>query len=95
MNLRVPNLSYYLIYKRTNHKHFRPRSSNLYLYIRNIKYCTFDTIFRQHNIHLVFSTRKKKTVLNASFQDFSSTNMNNHKICFEKTINTYLKAKNF
>ena len=49
------------------------------LYIRNLKYCTFNTIFRQHNIHLVFSTYQhkykwilctEKLVLKASFQDF-------------------------
>ena len=37
---------------------------------------------------------QKKTVLNASFQDFWCTNINNHLSCFEKTINTYSKAKN-
>ena len=48
-----------------------------FLYIRNLKYCTVNTIFRQHNIHLVFSTCQHKykwilctenPVLNTSFQ---------------------------
>ena len=30
------------------------------VYIRNLKYCTLNTIFRQHNIHLVFSTCQHK-----------------------------------
>jgi hypothetical protein len=63
------------------------------LYIRNLKYCAFNTIFRQHNIHLVFSTCQhknkwilcsEKPVLNVSFQDFWCKNINNHLICFEK-----------
>ena len=75
-----------------------------YLYIRNLKYCTFNTIFRQHYIHLEFFTCQhkykwilstEKLGLNASFQDFWCTNTNNHLIGFEKTINIYLKAKNF
>ena len=54
-------------------------SRKLYLYIRNLKYCTFNTIFQQHNIYLVFSTYQQKykwilctekPVLNVSFQDF-------------------------
>ena len=35
-----------------------------------------------------------KTGFKPSFQDFLCININNHRICFEKTINTYLKAKN-
>ena len=63
--------------------------------------CIFNTIFRQHNI-IVFSTCQnkykwilstKKLVLIVSFQEIWCTNVNNHLICFEKTINTYLKAK--
>ena len=37
----------------------------------------------------------KKTVLNSSYQDFLCSNINNHLICYERTINTYLKAKKF
>ena len=73
----------------------------LVLYIRNLKYSHLTTIFRQHNIHLVSSTYKykwilctEKPVLNASFQDFLCTNINNHLFCFEKTVTTYLKTKN-
>ena len=59
------------------------------LYIKNLKYCSFKTIFRQHNIHLVFSTCQnkyklilctEKPVLNASFHDFWCTNIDNHLI---------------
>ena len=51
--------------------------TNVYLYIRNLKYAHLTPIFRQHNIHLVSSTYQhklilctEKLVLNASFQDF-------------------------
>ena len=49
------------------------------LYIRNLKCFTFNTIFRQHNIHLVFTTCQhkykwilcaKNQVLDMNFQDF-------------------------
>ena len=79
------------------------------LYIRNIKYCTFNTIFRQHNIHLVFYTCQHKykrilctinQVLNASFQDFWCSNINNHLIYFDQfpthheflALNMYLSS---
>ena len=76
---------------------------NKNLYIRNLKYFTFNTYFSTTQYHLVFSTCQhkcksilctEKPVLNASFQDFWCTNINNHLICFEKTINMSLKAKN-
>ena len=60
------------------------------LYIRKLR---LTPVFRQHNIHLVFSTCQhkykwilctEKPVSNASFQDFWSANINNHLICFEK-----------
>ena len=63
------------------------------LYIRNLKYAHLTPIFRQHNIHLVSSTCQHKykwilwtenPVLNASFQDFWYTIINNHLFCFEK-----------
>ena len=63
------------------------------LYIRNLIYCTFNTIFRQHNIHLVFSTCQhkykwtlctEKQVLTPIFKDFWCTNINIHLICFDK-----------
>ena len=66
---------------------------NYSLYILNLKCAPFNTIFRLHNIPLVFSTCQhkfkwilctEKRVLNASFQDFCCTNINNHLICFEK-----------
>ena len=72
------------------------------LYIRNLKYAHLTHIFQLHNIHLVFFTCPhkykwilctEKPVLNASFQVFWCTNINSHLICFEKTINMYLKAK--
>ena len=76
---------------------------NIILYIRNLKYAHLTPIFRRHNIHLVSSTCQhkyrwilctEKPVLNATFQDFWFTNIKNHLICFEKTVNMYLKAKN-
>ena len=74
-----------------------------FLYIRNLKYAHLTSVFRQHNIHLVSSTSQhkykwilctEKPVLNESFQDIWCSNINNHLFCFEKTITTYLKAKN-
>ena len=73
------------------------------MYIRNLKYAHLTSVSRQHNIHLVSSTCQhkykwilctEKPILNASFQDFWCTNINNHLFCFKKTITTYLKAKN-
>ena len=55
-----------------------------HLYTRNLKYWTLNTIFRQHNIRLVFCTCQhnykgmlctEKLVLNLSFQDFWCTNI--------------------
>ena len=75
-------------------------------YIRNLKYCTFNTIFRQHNIYFVLSTCQhkykwilctEKLVLNANFQDFWCANLNIHLFFFSKkndNYTTYLKAKN-
>ena len=49
------------------------------LYIRNLKYAHLTLVFRQQYVHLVFTTCQhkykwilctKKTVSNASFQDF-------------------------
>ena len=54
---------------------------------KHLKCCTFNTIFRQYNIYLEFSACQHKykwilctvkLVLNASFQDFWCTNINNH-----------------
>ena len=69
--------------------------SNIYLYIRNLKYCTFNTIFTQYpaNTNTNGYWVSKKTVLNVSWKDFWCANINNHLICLEKTINAYLKAK--
>ena len=77
---------------------------NIYLYIRNLKYCTFNTIFPQHNIHLVFSTYQhkykwilfyRKTGFKRQFSRFLMYKYKNtHLICFEKSINTYIKTKN-
>ena len=73
------------------------------MYIINLKYAHLTSVFRQHDIHLVSSTCQhkykwilctEKLVLNASFQDFWCTKINNHLFCFEKMITTYLKAKN-
>ena len=78
-------------------------STKLPLYIRNLKYTHLTSVFRQHNIHLVSTTCQhkykwilciEKPVLNASFQDFRCPNINIHLFYFEKTISTYLKAKN-
>ena len=71
------------------------------IYIRNYAHST--PIFRLRNIHLVFSTCPHKykwilctenPVLNASFQNFLCTNINNHPICCEKLVIKYLKARN-
>ena len=80
-----------------------------YARVSRKQFCTSEnlntahlTLFVANNIILVFSTCKHKKngycvpktpVLNASFKYFWSTNINNHLICFEKKINTYLKAK--
>ena len=49
-------------------------------------YCTFNSMFQQHNIHLVLSTYQhkykwilctEKPILNTSVQDFWCTNINN------------------
>ena len=74
-------------------------STKLSLYIRNLKYAHLTPIFRQHNIHLVSYTCQhkwilctEKPVLNASFQDFWFTNINNHLFCFEKNDNYIVKG---
>ena len=62
-------------------------------------------IFRQHNIHFIFSTYQHryklilctgKLVLNASFQDFWCRNIHNHLIPYTQheflALNTYLSS---
>ena len=70
------------------------------MYTRSLKYSHLKPIFRQNNEYLVSSTYQhkykwilctEKTVLNASFQDFWCTSINNHLFCFEKNENYVLK----
>ena len=67
------------------------------LYFINLKYSHLTPIFRLHNIHLVLSTcpHKYKWLLCTSKTEFSRfSKIKKTLICSEKTINTYLKAKN-
>ena len=70
----------------------------LCMYIKNHRYTNLTPVFRLYNIHLEFSTYPhkfkrilytEKKVLNASFQDFWYTNINNHMICLKKRIKKF------
>ena len=67
-------------------------------YVKSVRFDLFNTNFltSQYQFSILYLPTQKqlKPLLHASFQNFRFTNINNHLICFEKKLNTYLKAKN-